>query len=53
MTRINATFMTRADLVLAMHQGPGGSGSALVALAGEGISKIVDGRYDILGFDPR
>ncbi|KAG9122626.1 hypothetical protein FRC07_000916 [Ceratobasidium sp. 392] len=34
-------------------QGPGGSGTAWVAIGGEELSTIVDGRYDILGFDPR
>ncbi|KAG8736479.1 hypothetical protein FRC10_009288, partial [Ceratobasidium sp. 414] len=34
-------------------QGPGGSGNVWVELAGEGLSMLVDGRYDIIGFDPR
>ncbi|CAE6411721.1 unnamed protein product [Rhizoctonia solani] len=33
--------------------GPGGSGNALVALGGQRFSTLVDGRYDIIGFDPR
>ncbi|CAE6527681.1 unnamed protein product [Rhizoctonia solani] len=33
--------------------GPGGSGSGVVVGLGEAISKMVDGRYDIIGFDPR
>ncbi|ELU40563.1 alpha/beta hydrolase fold domain-containing protein [Rhizoctonia solani AG-1 IA] len=33
--------------------GPGGSGSAFVASGGEELSTIVEGRYDIIGFDPR
>ncbi|KAH7335405.1 Alpha/Beta hydrolase protein [Rhizoctonia solani] len=33
--------------------GPGGSGNGLVALGGHKFSAMVDGRYDIIGFDPR
>ncbi|KAH7334293.1 TAP-like protein-domain-containing protein [Rhizoctonia solani] len=33
--------------------GPGGSGSDTVASSGEYFSTMVDGRYDIIGFDPR
>ncbi|KAJ3169775.1 hypothetical protein HDU88_000412 [Geranomyces variabilis] len=33
--------------------GPGGSGVDLVKYGGKGISDNVDGRYDIIGFDPR
>ncbi|KAJ3176209.1 hypothetical protein HDU87_005424 [Geranomyces variabilis] len=33
--------------------GPGGSGIELVEGAGEGISMIIGGTYDIIGFDPR
>ncbi|KDN33708.1 hypothetical protein RSAG8_13204, partial [Rhizoctonia solani AG-8 WAC10335] len=33
--------------------GPGGSGSAMAATWGPKFSAIVDGRYDIIGFDPR
>ncbi|KAF8599714.1 alpha/beta-hydrolase [Ceratobasidium sp. AG-I] len=43
----------RLGTILTNPGGPGGSGSAFVARAGEGLSKIVEGRYDILGFDPR
>jgi hypothetical protein len=34
-------------------QGPGGSGTASIAIQGEDMSITVDGRYDIIGFDPR
>ncbi|KAG8736297.1 hypothetical protein FRC11_002730, partial [Ceratobasidium sp. 423] len=33
--------------------GPGGSGTATVAAGGAHLSTMVDGRYDIIGFDPR
>ncbi|KAG8753451.1 hypothetical protein FRC11_007422, partial [Ceratobasidium sp. 423] len=33
--------------------GPGGSGSGSVAIMGSYLSNIVEGRYDIIGFDPR
>ncbi|KAG8770006.1 hypothetical protein FRC12_004584, partial [Ceratobasidium sp. 428] len=33
--------------------GPGGSGNNFVAFAGEWLSTLVDGKYDIIGFDPR
>ncbi|CAE6529513.1 unnamed protein product [Rhizoctonia solani] len=33
--------------------GPGGSGSKTAATLGPKLSAIVDGRYDIIGFDPR
>ena len=33
--------------------GPGGSGTNLVYRKAANISQIVDGRYDIVGFDPR
>ncbi|KAG8717831.1 hypothetical protein FRC09_013598 [Ceratobasidium sp. 395] len=33
--------------------GPGGSGSAFAAGWGFGLRDLVDGRYDIIGFDPR
>ncbi|KAG9082676.1 hypothetical protein FS749_006665 [Ceratobasidium sp. UAMH 11750] len=33
--------------------GPGGSGSAFAATRGFSFRDVVDGRYDIIGFDPR
>ncbi|EUC55457.1 alpha beta hydrolase fold protein [Rhizoctonia solani AG-3 Rhs1AP] len=33
--------------------GPGGSGSYTIATIGDYISTMVDGRYDIISFDPR
>ncbi|CAE6538121.1 unnamed protein product [Rhizoctonia solani] len=43
----------RLGSLLVNPGGPGGSGSGWVATDGEGISILVDGRYDIIGFDPR
>ncbi|KAG8736480.1 hypothetical protein FRC10_009289 [Ceratobasidium sp. 414] len=36
-----------------LHIGPGVSGTAWIEMAGEELSTIVEGRYDIIGFDPR
>ncbi|CAE6498353.1 unnamed protein product, partial [Rhizoctonia solani] len=33
--------------------GPGGSGSEWVLRRGKEVSEILDGRYDVIGFDPR
>ncbi|KAH8915232.1 hypothetical protein BT69DRAFT_1272046 [Atractiella rhizophila] len=33
--------------------GPGGSGTLTVTLMGQLLSQVVQGKYDILGFDPR
>ncbi|KAG2185664.1 hypothetical protein INT44_002457 [Umbelopsis vinacea] len=33
--------------------GPGGSGVDFIKRAGDVVSKMVDGHYDIIGFDPR
>ncbi|QRW24782.1 alpha/beta hydrolase family protein [Rhizoctonia solani] len=43
----------RLGTILTNPGGPGGSGSAFVASGGEELSTIVEGRYDIIGFDPR
>ncbi|KAF8599712.1 alpha/beta-hydrolase [Ceratobasidium sp. AG-I] len=43
----------RLGTLLINPGGPGGSGSLSIVWSGEGISKLVGGRYDILGFDPR
>ncbi|KAL5639317.1 hypothetical protein ACGC1H_006732 [Rhizoctonia solani] len=43
----------RLGSILVNPGGPGGSGSATVAVLGARLSTIVDGRYDIIGFDPR
>ncbi|CEL53964.1 hypothetical protein RSOLAG1IB_06747 [Rhizoctonia solani AG-1 IB] len=43
----------RLGTILTNPGGPGGSGSAFVAAGGEELSTIVEGRYDIIGFDPR
>ncbi|KAG9087080.1 hypothetical protein FS749_003177 [Ceratobasidium sp. UAMH 11750] len=43
----------RLGTILTNPGGPGGSGTAWIAVGGEQLSAIVDGRYDIVGFDPR
>ncbi|KAG8736481.1 hypothetical protein FRC10_009290 [Ceratobasidium sp. 414] len=43
----------RLGTILANPGGPGGSGAAFIASGGEELSTLVDGRYDIIGFDPR
>ncbi|QRW13221.1 alpha/beta hydrolase family protein [Ceratobasidium sp. AG-Ba] len=43
----------RLGSILVNPGGPGGSGGNFVAFAGEWLSTLVDGKYDILGFDPR
>ncbi|KAF8745373.1 alpha beta-hydrolase, partial [Rhizoctonia solani] len=43
----------RLGSILVNPGGPGGSGTASVAVQGEDLSTMVDGRYDIIGFDPR
>jgi hypothetical protein len=44
---------TAAKLAIRMIKGPGGSGAGWIVSAGEELSTIVEGRYDIIGFDPR
>ncbi|CAE6480541.1 unnamed protein product [Rhizoctonia solani] len=43
----------RLGSILVNPGGPGGSGSALIAVLGEDLSTAIEGRYDIIGFDPR
>ncbi|KAH8917080.1 alpha/beta-hydrolase, partial [Atractiella rhizophila] len=43
----------RKGTLLINPGGPGGSGTSLVARAGLMIHTILEGKYDILGFDPR
>ncbi|CAE6393749.1 unnamed protein product, partial [Rhizoctonia solani] len=43
----------RLGTILTNPGGPGVSGSAFVAAAGQDLSTIVEGRYDIIGFDTR
>ncbi|CAE6460935.1 unnamed protein product [Rhizoctonia solani] len=43
----------RLGSILVNPGGPGGSGTASIAIQGEDMSITVDGRYDIIGFDPR
>ncbi|TDL20711.1 hypothetical protein BD410DRAFT_841140 [Rickenella mellea] len=53
-TRYLATKRTsRLGSIFVNPGGPGGSGAALVFGAGEQLSKIMDGKYDIVGWDPR
>ncbi|KAG9122567.1 hypothetical protein FRC07_001005 [Ceratobasidium sp. 392] len=49
----NVSEENRLGTILTNPGGPGGSGSMFIALAGEELSSVVDGRYDIIGFDPR
>ncbi|KEP46993.1 alpha/beta hydrolase fold protein, partial [Rhizoctonia solani 123E] len=43
----------RLGTILTNPGGPGVSGSAFVASGGQDMSTIVEGKYDIIGFDPR
>ncbi|KAH7334279.1 TAP-like protein-domain-containing protein [Rhizoctonia solani] len=43
----------RLGSILVNPGGPGGSGSALIAVLGGDLSMAIEGRYDIIGFDPR
>ncbi|KAL5639319.1 hypothetical protein ACGC1H_006734 [Rhizoctonia solani] len=43
----------RLGTILTNPGGPGASGSAFVASGGQDMSTIVEGKYDIVGFDPR
>ncbi|KAG8723391.1 hypothetical protein FRC09_003523 [Ceratobasidium sp. 395] len=49
----NVSDENRLGTILTNPGGPGGSGSAYIAEGGERLGRIVDGRYDIIGFDPR
>ncbi|KAG8715284.1 hypothetical protein FRC09_016754, partial [Ceratobasidium sp. 395] len=49
----NVSDENRLGTILTNPGGPGGSGSAYIAEGGERLRTIVDGRYDIIGFDPR
>ncbi|KAG8725984.1 hypothetical protein FRC12_023827, partial [Ceratobasidium sp. 428] len=55
MRKVPATVSNKNRLgtIIINPGGPGGSGSAFAALSGEEIRSLVDGRYDIIGFDPR
>ncbi|QRV97374.1 alpha/beta hydrolase family protein [Ceratobasidium sp. AG-Ba] len=49
----NVSDENRLGSILVNPGGPGGSGSGTVASDGEYFSTIVQGKYDIIGFDPR
>ncbi|KAG2176756.1 hypothetical protein INT44_007420 [Umbelopsis vinacea] len=51
--RLKATQDTSMGPLFVNPGGPGGSGVDMVRLAGDILSKSVDGFYDIVGFDPR
>ncbi|CAE6532454.1 unnamed protein product [Rhizoctonia solani] len=55
MRKVPATVPRKDYLgsILINPGGPGGSGNGLAAVFGHKLSTIVDGRYDIIGFDPR
>ncbi|KAJ1306687.1 hypothetical protein OPQ81_007679 [Rhizoctonia solani] len=55
MRKVPATVPRKEYLgsILINPGGPGGSGNYLAAVWGSGLSAMVDGRYDIIGFDPR
>ncbi|CAE6532461.1 unnamed protein product, partial [Rhizoctonia solani] len=55
MRKVPATVPRKDYLgsILMNPGGPGGSGSAVAALLGHKLGAMVDGRYDIIGFDPR
>ncbi|KAG8729653.1 hypothetical protein FRC11_008292 [Ceratobasidium sp. 423] len=55
MRKVPATVSRKEYLgsILINPGGPGGSGSYFAALSGHELSALVDGRYDIIGFDPR
>ncbi|KDN37693.1 hypothetical protein RSAG8_09961, partial [Rhizoctonia solani AG-8 WAC10335] len=43
----------RLGSILVNPGGPGGSGSQWIAVAGQMLSTIIEGKYDLIGFDPR
>ncbi|KXS10649.1 hypothetical protein M427DRAFT_159014 [Gonapodya prolifera JEL478] len=54
LVRFNATAAVRKGSILVNPGGPGASGVAFVSAgAGQSISVITGGEYDIIGFDPR
>ncbi|CAE6372869.1 unnamed protein product [Rhizoctonia solani] len=55
MRKVPATVSRKEYLgsILVNPGGPGGSGSGLAAWLGPSFSTLVEGRYDIIGFDPR
>ncbi|KZO93652.1 hypothetical protein CALVIDRAFT_485521, partial [Calocera viscosa TUFC12733] len=51
--RYLATTTPKLGSLIIEPGGPGGSGTQMVWTTGANISRVVDGRYDIVGFDPR
>ncbi|KAL5639318.1 hypothetical protein ACGC1H_006733 [Rhizoctonia solani] len=43
----------RLGSILVNPGGPGGSGTEWIAEAGQAMSTIIEGKYDLIGFDPR
>ncbi|EJT98620.1 hypothetical protein DACRYDRAFT_118445 [Dacryopinax primogenitus] len=52
LARYRATAPSLGSLIIEPG-GPGGSGTQMVWNSGAKISRVVEGRYDIIGFDPR
>ncbi|KAJ3224666.1 hypothetical protein HDU78_010861 [Chytriomyces hyalinus] len=53
LARYKATMSPRLGAILINPGGPGGSGKGFALAAGEAISILTGGQYDIIGFDPR
>ncbi|KAJ3251367.1 hypothetical protein HDU77_005951 [Chytriomyces hyalinus] len=53
LARYKATVSPRLGAILINPGGPGGSGKGFALAAGEAISILTGGQYDIIGFDPR
>lgn len=55
--RVPSLFSTTSPLyrgpLIVNPGGPGGSGVGLVLRSGMDFSRILDGRFDIIGLDPR
>ncbi|KAJ1301706.1 hypothetical protein OPQ81_008940 [Rhizoctonia solani] len=49
----SASSDQRLGSILVNPGGPGGSGTQFIAEAGESLSTIIEGKYDLIGFDPR
>ncbi|KAJ3232077.1 hypothetical protein HDU81_003324 [Chytriomyces hyalinus] len=53
LARYKATVSPRLGAILINPGGPGGSGKGFALSAGDAISVLTGGQYDIIGFDPR